>query len=100
MVDGAQDPMHRAPRCGSRTRAGSPCRAPAVRNRKRCRLHGGRSTGPRTAEGLERLRAARTKHGARARDMQELLRRARRLDAAGYYRVDAADRVHPQPDYP
>jgi hypothetical protein len=30
----------------------------------RCRMHGGRSTGPRTPEGLARLTAARTKHGA------------------------------------
>ena len=30
----------------------------------RCRMHGGRSTGPRTPEGLARLAAARTKHGA------------------------------------
>jgi hypothetical protein len=29
----------------------------------RCRLHGGLSTGPRTAEGPERLRQARTIHG-------------------------------------
>ena len=30
----------------------------------RCRMHGGRSTGPRTAEGLQRIRTARTIHGA------------------------------------
>jgi hypothetical protein len=30
----------------------------------RCRMHGGRSTGPRTPEGLARLAAARTRHGA------------------------------------
>ena len=29
----------------------------------RCRLHGGASTGPRTAEGLERCRKANWKHG-------------------------------------
>jgi hypothetical protein len=29
----------------------------------RCRMHGGRSTGPRTAEGLARLTAAHTVHG-------------------------------------
>lgn len=54
-----------ARRCGasSRTRAGMPCRAPAVRGKKRCRLHGGLSTGPRTAAGLARSRRARWKHG-------------------------------------
>jgi hypothetical protein len=29
----------------------------------RCRMHGGRSTGPRTADGIARLRTARTAHG-------------------------------------
>ena len=36
--------MHRAPRCGARTRIGSPCRSPAMAN-GRCRMHGGLSTG-------------------------------------------------------
>ena len=30
-----------APRCGAQTRAGTPCRAPAVSGRSRCRMHGG-----------------------------------------------------------
>ena len=51
-----------APRCGARNRRGEPCRAPAMFN-GRCRFHGGKSTGPRTQRGLERLRAARTVHG-------------------------------------
>lgn len=29
----------------------------------RCRMHGGKSTGPRTPEGLERARKANWKHG-------------------------------------
>lgn len=37
-------PMHRSPRCGARTRAGRPCRSPAMTN-GRCRLHGGLSPG-------------------------------------------------------
>jgi uncharacterized protein YjcR len=32
------------PRCGAKTRAGTPCRKPAMAN-GRCRLHGGLSTG-------------------------------------------------------
>ena len=51
-----------APRCGAKTRRGTPCRCPAMAN-GRCRLHGGLSTGPRTAEGIERIRRAVTKHG-------------------------------------
>jgi hypothetical protein len=34
-----------APRCGAKTRAGTPCQCPAIRGRKRCRLHGGLSPG-------------------------------------------------------
>ena len=33
----------------------------------RCRLHGGKSTGPRTRAGLERSRRARWSHGGRGR---------------------------------
>jgi len=34
-----------------------------MRGRRRCRLHGGRSTGPRTLEGRKRSRASVLKHG-------------------------------------
>jgi hypothetical protein len=61
-----------APRCGARTRRGTACQAPAMRN-GRCRMHGGPSTGPRTPEGLARSRRARWKHGAYSREMRELL---------------------------
>jgi len=33
--------LQSAPRCGARTRTGTPCRAPCVRGRARCRMHGG-----------------------------------------------------------
>lgn len=35
-----------APRCLARNRRGSPCLAPALRGKRRCRLHGGHATGP------------------------------------------------------
>ena len=34
-------PMHRTLRCGARTRSGYPCQSPAVRGKRRCRMHGG-----------------------------------------------------------
>src|SRR5262245_13242242 len=37
--------LQRAPRCGAKTRAGRSCQRPALRGRKRCRLHGGLSPG-------------------------------------------------------
>ena len=37
-------PMHLSPRCGAKTRKGSPCQSPAMPN-GRCRMHGGKSPG-------------------------------------------------------
>jgi hypothetical protein len=54
-----------APRCGAATRAGHACAQPAMAN-GRCRFHGGKSTGPRTADGLPRARNARLVHGFRS----------------------------------
>lgn len=34
-------PMMQSARCGAKTRAGTPCLAPATRGRARCRMHGG-----------------------------------------------------------
>jgi hypothetical protein len=51
-----------APRCLAKTRRGTLCQCPAMKN-GRCKLHGGLSTGPKTAEGLERIRQSRTIHG-------------------------------------
>ena len=68
----------KAPRCGARTRRQTACRCPSMRNRTRCRLHGGKSTGPRTPEGLERSRRAAWKHGACSRETRVLLAENRR----------------------
>src|SRR6058998_3002988 len=57
-----------APRCGARSkRTGKPCRGAAMPN-GRCKVHGGKSTGPRTMEGLERSRRANWKHGHFSRE--------------------------------
>jgi hypothetical protein len=53
----------KARRCGALTRRQTACQCPAIRNRRRCRLHGGMSTGPKTAAGLKWSRRARWKHG-------------------------------------
>lgn len=54
--------------CGARTRKGTPCRARAMPGRKRCKFHGGASTGPRTAEGRERIAEAQRRRWAAWRD--------------------------------
>ena len=78
------NPMN-APRCGAKTRKGTPCKSPAMAN-GRCRMHGGKSTGPRTPEGLERSRKANYKHGnysaeaiAERRYISQLLRDSREI---------------------
>ena len=55
-------------RCGVKTRRGTECRRPAHSHNKRCSLHGGRSTGARTPEGLQRISAANLKHGRYTKD--------------------------------
>lgn len=53
------------PICGARCRDGHPCKAKVVVDsktgkplNKRCRMHGGLSTGPRTPEGKKRISEA------------------------------------------
>ena len=50
-------------RCGAKTRSGVPCAKFPMEGKRRCRLHGGLSTGPKTAAGREAISAANTKHG-------------------------------------
>lgn len=38
---GDVDAMLSSPRCGAKTRQGTPCQSPAVSGKKRCRMHGG-----------------------------------------------------------
>ena len=54
-------------RCGAKTRSGGACQNPAIKGRGRCKLHGGRSTGPKTSAGRARVAAAHTKHGRRSK---------------------------------
>lgn len=37
--------------CGAKTQSGKPCRGKSIPGKKRCKWHGGCSTGPKTAEG-------------------------------------------------
>jgi len=64
-------PKHKRPRCGAKTRKGTPCRAPAVSGSNRCRLHGGLSTGARTEEGREAIRTSNRRRAVLA-DLVEL----------------------------
>ena len=59
MNDHAQTPI----RCCAKTRSGELCAKFPMDGKRRCRLHGGLSTGPKTAEGRAAISAANTKHG-------------------------------------
>jgi len=76
--------MRASPRCGARTRNGKTCRAPALRGKARCRMHGGAwgsgapdgngnavKHGYFTAEAIEERRFVRTV----LEDAEDLLRR-------------------------
>lgn len=66
----APDDFSKAARCGAKNRRGTACQSPAMPN-GRCRLHGGLSTGAKTAEGIERIRRAVTKHGGYSKQARE-----------------------------
>jgi hypothetical protein len=48
-------PRAERPRCGARCRTGQPCQMRAVEGKKRCRLHGGASTGPKSEAGRQAI---------------------------------------------
>ncbi len=73
-----EDEAHENRICGAKTRAGTPCKNSPMKN-GRCRMHGGKSTGPRTPEGLERSRKANWKHGRYSQEAIEERRRVRQL---------------------
>ncbi|MFD0978207.1 HGGxSTG domain-containing protein [Tropicimonas aquimaris] len=54
--------------CNARTRKGTPCRAKSEPSKSRCRLHGGKSTGPRTPEGRAKIAEAQRKRWERWRE--------------------------------
>ena len=74
------------PRCGAKARTtGQPCKRPGTLKNGRCRLHGGRSTGPKTTQGLRRARKGNWKHGyesSPARKTERYVRLAIRIAKA------------------
>jgi hypothetical protein len=56
-------PENLMPRCGAKTRKGSSCLNFPIAGKRRCKFHGGKSCGPRTAEGRAAIAKANTKHG-------------------------------------
>ncbi len=67
-------PLHLSPRCGARTRKGTPCLAPAVKGKRRCRMHGG-AKGSGAPKGNQNA----LKHGLYTHEAIEERRQLRRL---------------------
>jgi hypothetical protein len=79
------NPMHRcnaAPRCAAKSkRTGRPCKAPAVKGYRVCRMHGARGGAPKGKQNGNFRHGGRTKEATNAsRYMRELLRLVRGLD--------------------
>ena len=61
----------RCPRCQAKSkRSQQQCRSPAIRGKRACKVHGGKSTGPRTQQGRNRCGAAKTLHGRETRKIR------------------------------
>ncbi len=66
--------MHLSPRCGARTRKCAACLAPAVKGKRRCRMHGG-AEGSGAPKGNKNA----LKHGLYTREAIEERRQLRQL---------------------
>ena len=78
----------RCPRCQAKSkRSQQQCRSPAIRGKRVCRIHGGRSTGPRTQQGRNLCGAAKTRHGRETRAIrakrQQVLAELKLLERMG-----------------
>jgi len=74
--------MHRAKRCGSRTRSGKPCQSPAMAN-GRCRMHGGPSPGaPKGNRNAFKYGRYTVEAIMRRREISALIRVARALESS------------------
>lgn len=56
--------------CGAKTRKDTPCRNMSEPGRKRCKFHGGKSTGAKTPEGIARIAEAQRRRWARAKALR------------------------------
>ena len=74
-------PMLASRRCGARNRSGGSCRAPAVRGKRRCRMHGGApgSGAPRDNQNARQHGLFTRQAIAERKQIRDLLGEARKL---------------------
>ena len=58
-------------RCGARIKIGGTCQRPAVKRTGKCTRHGGKSTGPRTQAGRDKIAALHTTHGRLTKEKRQ-----------------------------
>ncbi len=63
----ARQQATRRVKCGAKTRKGNPCRNESEPGKRRCKFHGGKSTGAKTPEGKARIAEAQRQRWARYR---------------------------------
>lgn len=63
--DSSALPFKDRPSCGAKTRQAKPCSKKVIPGKRRCRFHGGLSTGPKTIEGRARIAAAQRRRWGR-----------------------------------
>ena len=73
--------MQSGPRCGAKTRAETPCKAPVVTGKKRCRMHGGAagSGAPKGNRNAFKTGLHAKEEKERRRYIRELMRQSRKL---------------------
>lgn len=91
--EGRPLPLGERPACRARSRAGHPCRQKVVPGKRRCRFHGGLSTGPKTEEGRQRVIEALCRYRAALREAEEAQDRLNKM--ASRKIEDEVDRRRP-----
>ena len=66
--DGLPLPPKDRPFCGARARSGDPCKNKVIPGKRRCKYHGGLSTGPKTDAGKAKIAAAQVSRWQRWRE--------------------------------
>lgn len=72
--DGAPLRYRDRPACGARNRQGRPCAVKVEAGKRRCRFHGGLSTGPRTEAGKKRIAEAQRRRWVKFRERVQVNR--------------------------
>jgi hypothetical protein len=103
---GSKEKPYESQICGAKTRSGNPCKKWGMKPSGRCRLHGGKSTGPKTEEGKARISAARLKDGHYTKEAIEQRRLKYKIEQEAcdwwYFQTfffDVVDRGHLAAEY-